>query len=144
MTPFESILQLRKAFGLHNSATPICPPDNLREFQADMIHDEATEMYEAETANEYLDGIVDVIYFALGAAAEAGFTSAQLGEHFNKVHAANMNKLWTPEQFNAITHKFQYVSTPVTVEDQPRLIVRRANDGKVVKPPGWTEPTRTV
>jgi predicted HAD superfamily Cof-like phosphohydrolase len=144
MTPFECIKEFRKTFQLHNAAMPSLPPDNIREFQADMIHDEATEMYEADTADQYLDGIVDVIYFALGAAVEAGFTAAQIEEHFMKVHTANMNKTWTVAQHEALPNKFAYAITPVTVGGEQRYIVRRSNDGKVVKPPGWAEPTRTV
>jgi predicted HAD superfamily Cof-like phosphohydrolase len=109
-----------------------------------MIHDEATEMYEAETPNEYLDGIIDVLYFALGAAAEAGFTAAQLQTHFDKVHAANMAKTWTAEQHEALPNKFAYRITPKVINGEQRYVVRRATDGKVVKPPGWAEPTATV
>lgn len=61
-----------------------------------------------------LDAIVDVIYITLGNAYLQGFTEKEIGEAWQRVHAANMQKIRGP---SARSDKFD-----------------------IVKPPGWEPP----
>ena len=61
-----------------------------------------------------LDAIVDVLYITLGNAYLQGFTEKEIGEAWQRVHAANMQKVRGP---SARSDKFD-----------------------IVKPPGWEPP----
>jgi len=66
-----------------------------------------------ELMAEQVDAFVDIDYYNCNAAAKAGFN---VDDVFNLVHQANMNKKFEDGAFH------------------------RNSEGKVIKPPGWTEP----
>lgn len=139
------VKEFRETFGLPLPAITRLPTEKEREFQANMICDEATEMYEAESIGEYLDGIVDVLYFAFGAALEAGIPADKLLKQFKAVHKANMTKLWSDAEVTAMPNnvRAQYLIRPV-FNDPTKYIVRYMGSGKVAKPPSWREPLTEI
>lgn len=145
MTPYQQVLEFRKTFELFIANSPILPTEKEREFQSNMISDEATEMYEADSHNEYKDGIADVLYFAFGAAIESGITEEALTKAFKKVHVANMRKLWSLKEVEDMPNnvKAQYHVKPHYI-DPTKYIVRYRYDGKIAKPPSWVEPAHEI
>ena len=81
--------------------------------RAAWLREEVEEFIHAETVDEQVDAMVDLIYFALGTMVELGVEAAPV---FELVHQANMRKLWP--------------------DGKPRF----GGDGKVQKPATWTDP----
>lgn len=77
------------------------------------MQEEVEEFLEAEDVVDQADAMIDLIYFALGTLVEMGVKPEPL---FRIVHEANMKKLWP--------------------DGKPHY----NEDGKTVKPPGWTDP----
>lgn len=66
------------------------PADPVRRLRGALLAEETQETNTAKTAADHLDGLVDVIYIALGTAAAYGY---DIDEAWRRVHAANMAKL---------------------------------------------------
>ncbi|AEJ62071.1 Protein of unknown function DUF2166 [Spirochaeta thermophila DSM 6578] len=81
--------------------------------RAKWMQEEVEEFLEAEDVVDQADAMIDLIYFALGTLVEMGVKPEPL---FRIVHEANMKKLWP--------------------DGKPHY----NEDGKTVKPPGWTDP----
>lgn len=77
------------------------------------IVDEVNELREASTLVDQADAYIDIIYFAVGGLVELGINPSPL---WDIVHLANMAKR------------------------QPDGTVLRREDGKIIKPEGWTPP----
>ena len=75
--------------------------------------EEIDEFKEAVDIQEQADAMIDLVYFALGTMVQMGVSPEAL---FDIVHDANMSKIWPDgaPHFN--------------------------EDGKVIKPEGWTDP----
>lgn len=71
-----------------------------------------------DVAVEQADAIVDAHYYMLNAAAKAGIN---VDKFFYAVHAANMAK----------------------IDPETGRVLRRASDGKILKPPNWKPPCLT-
>ena len=85
-------------------------------FRLDFLKEELTEAYEAKSADDIVDAMIDLIVVAIGT-LDAYDVNAY--EAWNRVHVANMNK-------------------------QVGIKVGRPNPlglPDLVKPPGWTAPT---
>lgn len=106
----------------HATDTPILdkpefPADGRRALRADLIEEEVKELLEAEDADdlvEVADALVDIIYVTVGHALEYGIP---LDRVWDEVQRSNMAKI-----------------DPATGK------VRKREDGKVLKPEGWTPP----
>lgn len=81
-------------------------------FLQKMVDDEFSEFYKARNEIEQADALVDIIYYVVHAAVKKGY---DLDPIFDIVHNANMKKV---------------------VEGK---VIRR-DDGKILKPEGWTSP----
>ena len=75
--------------------------------------EEIDELKEANNIYEQADAIIDLIYFALGTLVEMGIPPKEL---FRIVHQANMKKVMSNNE------------------------VLTRDDGKILKPAGWTDP----
>lgn len=82
------------------------------EFIAEMVNDELQELREAVDVVEQADALVDAIYYICDTAVRHGINLDRL---FEIVHTANMGKV---------------------VDGR----VLRREDGKILKPPGWSDP----
>ncbi|MCL2030164.1 MAG: hypothetical protein FWG93_01330 [Oscillospiraceae bacterium] len=111
---WEAVAEFHRAFGSPREDAPhLLTPERVAE-RAGWLREEVAELEEAGTVEEQADAMIDLMYFALGTMVEMGVRPARL---FEIVHEANMRKRWP----DGTVHT-------------------RAEDGKVVKPPGWKDP----
>jgi predicted HAD superfamily Cof-like phosphohydrolase len=97
-------------------ATPTLPEERLK-LRMDILEEEVREFREAIEARDIVqtaDALADIIYVAAGAALEFGIPLERV---WAEVHRSNMAK-----------------------RDPETGKVRRRDDGKVLKPEGWTGP----
>lgn len=112
---FQSVIDFQTAFGQRVGEHPELPSRKEREMRATLLAEEFEEYMVAEDENdlvEIADALADIIYIACGTAASYGI---DLDEVFKEVHRSNMAKL---------------------VDGK---VIRR-EDGKILKPEGWTPP----
>ena len=83
-------------------------------FIREMVNDELDELMAAQTVTEQADALVDVIYYICDCAVRNGIN---LDPIFDIVHNANMQKVVNGK------------------------VIRREEDGKILKPEGWEDPT---
>lgn len=86
-----------------------------KERRINWMIEEIEEFRKAETLEEQVDALIDLLYFTLGTFVEMGIQ--EIHDLFEIVHKSNMSKLWP--------------------DGRPRF---REGDGKIVKPPGWKDP----
>ncbi len=93
--------------------------ENVKELLLDIVTKSNSPTYnnkgksDLELIAEQVDAFVDIDYYNCNAAAKAGFN---VDDVFNLVHQANMNKKFNDNTFH------------------------RNSEGKVIKPPNWSEP----
>lgn len=116
MSFYTDVRDFHIAFGQRVGQSPMIPEDiNERDLRISLLEEEFKEYLQAEEKNdivEIADALADIIYIACGTAVSYGIP---LDKVFNEVHRSNMAKL---------------------VDGKP--IYRE--DGKVLKPDGWTPP----
>lgn len=125
--PLNDIVAFHERFGLqqNNAIVPIGKErDQISseewELRLVRLKDECEEVqlaHEAEDDEEYLDGLVDVVYIALGTAYRRGWDFA---EAWKRVQKANMAKV----RGEAKTSKY-------------------GSQYDIIKPEGWKPPTHT-
>ncbi len=137
--PFQDIIDFHQKFGIDYTSVPRALPLDLSEFRSKFLEEEATEYmgaqeraYDITTAHpedrdaadyshqleEALDGLVDLCYVAMGTARLHGFDFV---EAWDRVHAANMQKIRTPSAQAS----------------------KRGSTFDVIKPDGWEAPSHT-
>jgi len=112
---FNDVKQFQVAFGLNVGSKPELPFAPERLLRVRLLREEFDEYIKAENEDdivEIADALADIIYIACGTAVSYGIP---LDKVFDEVHRSNMAKL---------------------VDGKP---IRR-DDGKVLKPEGWTPP----
>ena len=108
----RDVREFHEGFGVPIETDPTMSTPERRVLRARLILEEAGETVAAISSGDLIetaDGIVDLIYVAIGAALEFG---VPLDRVWREVHRSNMAKLGGPTR----------------------------EDGKVMKPPGWTPP----
>ena len=130
-TQHNQVRQFHARFRHPLGTAPILPEEAERLLRYRMLTEEVNELYEACSATEYADAIIDIIYVALGAAVSAGISGDQIEAAFAEVHRSNMSKLWTWKEV--------VLSMPDGGEfdqvGQDAFIVKNPH-GKILKPPG--------
>jgi predicted HAD superfamily Cof-like phosphohydrolase len=112
---FLDVTEFHEAFSLPISDAPKFPDQKERNLRSNLLREEFREYLEAEEENdlvEVADALADIIYIACGTALSYGIP---LDAVFKEVHRSNMAKL---------------------VDGK----VLRRDDGKVLKPAGWSPP----
>lgn len=100
----------------HTADAPNWPDGRVLEVRVKLVREEAEEFADAVTARDFpaaVDALADVLYVTFGGLAAFGVAPAAV---WQEVHRSNMAKLL------------------------PDGTVRRRDDGKVLKPDGWTPP----
>jgi hypothetical protein len=115
---FEDVSAFNKKFGLEPTPQPDFPDQQIWMLKNIHMQEELNEIRAAcliGDLEQYFDGIIDLVYVALGAAYLAGLP---FEEGFRRVHEANMKKV-----------------RAVTAEDS-----KRGSTYDIVKPAGWEAP----
>jgi len=94
-TQHNLVKEFHSTFKHPIGTSPILPDVNEKLLRYKTLTEEVRELYEACSATEYADAIIDIIYVALGAAVSAGINGDQIEAAFAEVHRSNMSKLWT-------------------------------------------------
>jgi predicted HAD superfamily Cof-like phosphohydrolase len=116
---FEDVAAFHQRFGLEPTQQPDFPMEEIWKLKNRHMQEELDEIRAAcltGDLEQYFDGIIDLVYVALGAAYLAGLP---FDEGFKRVHEANMKKV-----------------RAVTAEDS-----KRGSTYDIVKPAGWVAPT---
>jgi predicted HAD superfamily Cof-like phosphohydrolase len=117
MSFFDDVEEFHKAFKINANERPEFPDIAEQDLRMKLIREEVAELELAhrwENFVEVADALADIIYVACGMAVSYGIP---LNEVWEEVHRSNMAKL------DPVLH------APIYRED-----------GKVMKPPGWTKP----
>jgi predicted HAD superfamily Cof-like phosphohydrolase len=113
---YNDVKDFHAAFGQRIGSAPAIPEDvDERCLRMDLLEEEFTEYMDAEQKLDIVgiaDALADIIYIACGTAVSYGIP---LDKVFEEVHRSNMSKL---------------------VDGK---VIRR-EDGKILKPAGWTPP----
>ncbi len=112
-----SLLEFNQAFDIPKLDSPDIGPEELIELRIKLLREEVEEYAEAARAGdlvEVLDALADIGYILAGTILNHGMQNIY-DDAFNEVHRSNMAKL---------------------VDGK----VLRREDGKVMKPQGWTAP----
>ena len=115
---FNMVAEFHQKFELAPTEKPSFPVDEIWQLKNRHMQEELDEI-RASAINgdleEYFDGLIDLVYVALGAAYLSGLP---FDEGFRRVHEANMKKV---RALSAMDSK-------------------RGSTYDIVKPPGWTAP----
>ena len=118
---FQMVADFHKKFGLEPTNQPDFPFEEIWILKNNHMQEELNEIRAAAingNLEEYFDGLIDIVYVALGAAYLAGLPFEQ---GFLRVHQANMTKIRALRQ-----------------EDS-----KRGSTYDIVKPAGFVAPTLT-
>ncbi len=114
-TMFEMVREFHQAFGQRIGRRPSLPEESERTLRKALLTEEFEEYKRGEENNdivEIADALADIIYIVCGTAVSYGIPLDAL---YAEVHRSNMAKL---------------------VDGK----VLRRDDGKIIKPEGWTPP----
>jgi predicted HAD superfamily Cof-like phosphohydrolase len=112
-TEYEQVREFHERFGHPIAYVPKTLEEERVNSRGKWMLEELAEFFEAADICEQADAIIDLMYFAIGTFVEMGLPPDEL---FKVVHEANMTKLWADG------------------------IPRYDEDGKTLKPDGWTDP----
>jgi predicted HAD superfamily Cof-like phosphohydrolase len=121
MDMFQMVADFHKKFGLEPTNQPDFPFEEIWILKNNHMQEELNEIRAAAingNLEEYFDGLIDIVYVALGAAYLAGLPFEQ---GFLRVHQANMTKIRALRQQDS----------------------KRGSTYDIVKPLGFVAPTLT-
>lgn len=93
MDLFQDIIDFHEKFGLEYNGGPRILPDDLAQYRMGFLGEELREYMDGWAIGdqeEMFDGLIDLVYVALGTAYLHGF---DFNEGWNRVHEANMQKI---------------------------------------------------
>jgi predicted HAD superfamily Cof-like phosphohydrolase len=113
---FQDVKKFQTAVGQHIGQAPVFPGAKERKLRKKLLREEVKEYFDGEKAEDIENvakELADIIYIVCGTAASYGIP---LDVVFDEVHKSNMAKLGPDGKPN------------------------RREDGKILKPDGWTPP----
>lgn len=111
----DDVRNFMHAAGQECPPVPTIPDEATRALRYAIVKEECHELRNALAAGDLVqiaDACADLVYVAIGTAVACGIP---FDEVWNEVHRSNMDKF-------------------------PGGVVTRREDGKILKPPGWTPP----
>lgn len=144
---YEDILAFHNAAEVPSRDTPGFPDDDRVALRRSLIEEEVGETLaalEARDIVEVADGIADSIVVLVGTALELGI---DLTAVWHEVHRSNMTKFPECRNCSGTGNEFDPFGelscsglvTCTSCDGRGTLIIRR-EDGKILKPNGWTPP----
>jgi predicted HAD superfamily Cof-like phosphohydrolase len=121
MDLFQMVADFHQKFGLEPTSQPDFPYEEIWKLKNVHMQEELDEIRAAAingNLEDYFDGLIDLVYVALGAAYLSGLP---FNEGFKRVHDANMTKM-----------------RALHANDS-----KRGSTYDIVKPPGFVAPTLT-
>ena len=118
---------------------PQIPPPDREALRIKLIEEEVGETLKAIRERdlvEIADGLADSIVVLVGTALEYGI---DLTAVWNEVQRSNMAKFPPCEECSQGGYDFLQMSTCKACNGRGTQLLRR-EDGKIMKPPGWTPP----
>lgn len=115
LTPSQMLAEFHQTFEVDDLSAPGIPDRKVVTLRQDLLGEEYSEYVEASDNDdlvEVADALADIVYIAFGTARSYGI---DLDAVLAEVHRTNMAKA-------------------------PGGVVKRREDGKVLKPEGWTPP----
>lgn len=89
LTMWDHIVIMHEHYGLRAPSTPRQLDQETHDYRVKFLHEELQEYIEAETLEDKIDALVDLVVVAMGTAHMHGF---DWSSHWNEVHRANMQK----------------------------------------------------
>lgn len=89
----RSVMAFRQLMKLELPSEPRALTPLEKQLHASLIQEEAAEFASADGIVEAADGLLDVIYVALGALLHMGLKPSQIIDGFTEVHCSNMTKV---------------------------------------------------
>lgn len=117
----HDVLEFHQKMGIGYDGPPRELPDDLHDFRTDFLQEELDEYIEACRTSDLegaLDGLLDLIYVAIGTALYHGFDPETITEGWRRVQVANLAKRGAESLGET----------------------KRGHLQDVVKPEGWTSP----
>lgn len=133
-THLDNVRQFTTTFGQPAPDKPTVPSPELAALRHKLLSEESAELVAAKTLTDCLDAVCDQLYVTLGNAVACGFTAEQINRGLAEVHRSNMTKVWTREEFESDERIFGIVGKVI----EPGKYVVKNNDGKILKPPGYS------
>ena len=109
MDLFNMVAAFHQKFELEPTPQPDFPKYEIVRLKSVHLQEELNEIIKAGQENdleEYFDGLIDLVYVALGAAYLAGLP---FNEGFQRVHEANMTKIRAKSE--NFLHRFKTIKT---------------------------------
>lgn len=136
---FADVLEFRKQYNIPSLKFP----QEFRSYETPksvhLIIEEANELKNANTLEETLDACIDLMYVTVQKFYDLGM-SEFFEEAWRKVHAANMNKLWTLEEVDELRDSENFDPENYTIEGKPNELFVVKKFGKVIKPGSFKAP----
>lgn len=88
-----AVKAFRKLMGLALPPTPTPFEPLAKMLHASLLSEEVSEFAAADGVVEQANGLLDIIYVAIGALLHLGLTGNQIQAGFNEVHCSNMTKV---------------------------------------------------
>lgn len=121
MNNFQDVVDFHKKFGIEQPPVPQLLDPITMDYRLKFIAEETTEIvkgYYTKDLHEVADGLIDLVYVAMGTAYMMGIPWHDL---WNEVQRANMSKQRAPSAGHS----------------------KRGNSLDVIKPEGWKQPDFT-
>ena len=114
---FEDVKQFHVTFEHPVAEVPAAMEAERKKARTAWMQEELDEFVEANTIEDEVDAMIDLMYFALGTLVEIGVKPQEI---FDIVQHANMSKVW------------------------PDGLVHKNEMGKTIKPANWEDPAPKI
>lgn len=145
----EMVKSWMEKFGQECPEKSQVPNVDIRYLRYKLIKEELEELGGALLMQDLVktaDAIADLLYVVYGTAVACGISDEQLDEIFLAVHKANLGKFWTKEELVKYPelHGVRLQEEQLNLFSEERALVVTNSNGKVIKPPSFVGPEKTI